>query len=87
MLDGSLSSLQQDETDCDSNFSPAKESNEGLDYDDEGDFIEGGMAFGGTDLASRLDRVSLNGTNNATVTKNIPMCYNVSEELSWLIYD
>ena len=87
MLGGSLSLLQQDETDCDSDFAPAEESDEELEFDEEDDLIEGGMAFGGTDLASRLGRVSLNGTNNATVTKNTPMCYNVSEELTWLIYD
>ena len=87
MLGGSLSSLQQDETDCDSDFAPAEESDEDLEFDEEDDLIEGGMAFGGTDLASRLGRVSLNGTNNATVHKNIPSCYNVSEELTWLIYD
>ena len=61
MLGDSLSSLQQDESDCDSDFAPAEESDEDLDCDEEDDFIEGGVTFGGTDLASRLGRVSLNG--------------------------
>ena len=87
MLGGSISSLQEDGTDCDSDFAPGEESDEDLDYDEEDDFIEGGMEFGANDLASRFGRVSLNGTNNATVAKNIPICYNVSEELTWLIYD
>ena len=87
MLGNSLSSLHQDESDCDSDFSPAEESDEDLVYDEEDDFFEGCMTFGGPDLASRLGRTSLNGNKNATATKKRTMCYNVSEELTGLIYD
>ena len=77
------------ESEIDSDFAPAEESDEELEYVEEDDFIEGNMEYdrGGTDLASRFGRVSLNGTKNTTAAKTTINSYNVSEKLTWLIYD